>query len=369
MSTNIFYTPIVKGKANDLKALGRIAASTAASVSPLVELLAPNHGDDIGRYFVRFASQLKNFCPTLTCSLDMHSIAPGRRTGDDEPALEALCDYLRGIGVHSIPVFGFDHEPELWPRIARLAKSGHNGLTVRLRQDDVEAGDETAEELVNWLRDVKLPASTTKIVIDLGSLTDVDASGTGRLRDRSQDLVERLMSLANFELVSIVASSMPKDVADVPRNGERSFRRREVGLWLDMRDNIADLAFGDYGVVHPNFSDKNPATNANAKIRYTSGLDHHIFRGYSLRQHLKYKQYHGLAARVAASSFYQGRTYSYGDDYVWNCAREAVGTGSLGTWVEVDMSHHFAHVTAQIPQMMHRLAGGMKGHEVVESMT
>jgi hypothetical protein len=137
-------------------------------------------------------------------------------------------------------------------------------------------------------------------------------------------------------------------------------------LWLDVACSLPGLpiAYGDYGVIHPNFSLKAPAPNANAKIRYTSSRDHHIFRGHSLLEGLKYKQYHGLARQVMGASIYQGRDYSYGDDYVWRCANHEATSGGLGTWVEVDMNHHVVFVAAQLVRVESRVAAGMSMADV-----
>jgi hypothetical protein len=137
-------------------------------------------------------------------------------------------------------------------------------------------------------------------------------------------------------------------------------------LWLGVASSLPELsvAYGDYGVIHPNFSLKAPATNANAKIRYTSSREHHIYRGYSLRDGAKYKQYHGLSQQVISASVYQGRDYSYGDEYVWRCANFEATSGSLGTWVEVDMNHHFVFTAAQLVRIESRVAAGMSMADV-----
>lgn len=140
MDATILYTPILKGKANDLKALGKLPRQLSPHVHPLVELLSPNEGESIEASCVRFAHQLRKHCPLNAVSVDLHSIAPTHTTDDGSLALEALCANLRGLGILFTPAFGFDHEPELWPRIAHIAVREGHGLTFRLKLDDLEAG-------------------------------------------------------------------------------------------------------------------------------------------------------------------------------------------------------------------------------------
>ena len=299
--------------------------------------------------------------------MDLHSIAPSHKTNDGSPALEALCANLRGLGILFTPVFGFDHEPELWERIAHIAVREERGLTFRLKIDDLEDGEDTIADLIERLRYAGIPAGSTQILIDLESVGDLDVVSLVRLRGLTQDFVDTALTASNFGLISVIASSMPKDVGSVPKKGTKSFYRQEMPIWLNVAAGVPSerIAFGDYGIVHPNFSDKIIATNANAKIRYTKGLHHHVFRGYNLKEGLKYKQYHELARRVVDSSVYIGRDHSFGDEYVWRCANMEVGSGNLGTWVEVDMNHHLVYVAAQLPQILTRVAAGISANELL----
>ena len=300
-------------------------------------------------------------------SVDLHSIAPDNKTEDGSLALEALCASLRGQRILFTPVFGFDHEQELWDRIAKIALQQGRGLTFRLKIDDLEAAEDTIAEIIERLRYAEIPATSTKVLIDLESLANLDVASLVRLRGLVQDFIDSALTAADFGLISVVGSSMPKDVGGVTKEGVKAFYRQEMPLWLNLTTGSAPerIAFGDYGIVHPNFSDKIIATNANAKIRYTRGMNHHIFRGYSLKEGMKYKQYHDLARRVVDSSVYLNRDHSFGDDYAWRCAHKEASSGNLGTWVEVDMNHHLVYVAAQIPQILARLTAGISANELL----
>jgi hypothetical protein len=367
VNARTLYTPILKGKANDLKALGKLPRSLTPHVHPLVELLSPNEGETVEASCVRFAHQLRKHCPLQPISVDLHAIAPTHKIDDGSPALEALCSSLRGLGIAFTPVFGFDHEPELWERVGKIAARAGRGLSVRLKLDDLEVGDDTIVDLIERLRDFRVPATETNLLIDLESVGGLDVVGLARLREVTQDFVDAALSAANFKVVSVIGSSMPKDVGEVPKDGCKPYYRQEMPLWLSVASGVRSelVAFGDYGIIHPNFSDKIIATNANAKIRYTKGLHQHIFRGYSLKQGQKFGQYHDLARRVVESSAYMDRDHSYGDDYLWRCANREVGCGNLGTWVEVDMNHHMVYVAAQLPKLVNQLAAGISTNDLI----
>ncbi|HIE4837670.1 beta family protein [Burkholderia multivorans] len=104
----------------------------------------------------------------------------------------------------------------------------------------------------------------------------------------------------------------------------------------------------------------------NGKIRYTHGAKLHIHRGHSLRQGEKYEQYRRLAAAVVGSSYYQDRTFSYGDRYIYECATGHAGTGNPGTWVLVDQNHHISYTVKQAVRLRALATQGASIEELLE---
>ena len=360
------YTPIIKGKANDLKAIGRMPQNLALRACPLVELLTPDEPNEIAVACHRFGSQLRKYCPAQRVSVDLHAIPPNLAGPDGAPLLEHVFAYLKGIGISFVPVFGFDHEPELWDRVSCVAHQNGRGLTFRITREDLLFPDDTVDELIDRLDSSELDASQVNLLIDLGTLNGLDGADLAQARSESQDFIDLAMTARMFGLVSVVGSSMPKDVTAIPKEGHAGVARSELPLWLGVAQSLSEthVAFGDYGIVHPNFSAKTLATNANAKVRYTGPREHHIFRGYSLREGIGYKQYHQLSQRVREAPVYLGRDFSYGDDYVWRCAELQGSSGNLGTWVEVDMHHHLVFTATQLARIEARIASVMSMTEV-----
>ena len=211
MDAKILYTPILKGKANDLKALGRLPRPLASHMLPMVELLAPNEGERIDANCMRFSSQLQKYCPLQTVSLDLHSIAPADRMTDRSMALEALCANLRGLRIPFVPVFGFDHEPELWDRIARIASREGRGLTFRLKLEDIEDSDGTTAEIIRRLGHANIAAGATNLLIDLSTVAGMDPVDIVSTRELVQDFIDRAFTVRDFALISVVGSTWLPD--------------------------------------------------------------------------------------------------------------------------------------------------------------
>ena len=61
---------------------------------------------------------------------------------------------------------------------------------------------------------------------------------------------------------------------------------------------------------------------------------------------------------MCAESFYRGRGYSAGDQYIFDCANGAGKTGNLGTWVYVDMNHHMTSTAIYLPRVLEQFTRG-----------
>lgn len=361
MDWKTLYTPIVKGKENDFRAIGRIPRELALRTFPLVELVPPEEQEKLDKAYFRFCDNLRRNCGWQRVSVDLHAISPDQRVRGGGHALEAVFGMLKGTGIDFVPVFGLDHEPELWGRIAKIVREGERGLTFRIRGDDLLLPDDTLNELLDHLNRERLDSRKVNLMVDLGALYGMDTPEVETWRSRAQDFIDLATTATPFALVSLVGSSMPKHVGDVPMQGEMAIPRRELRLWLDVANSLRHvrIAFGDYGVVHPNFSAKMRGKHTNAKIRYTSARSHNIFRGYRLSDGLKYKQFYDLSRRVVSADVFLEAAYSFGDDYLWRCANRDVSHGHLGTWVEVDMSHHLVFTAMQLDRIEARVADGM----------
>lgn len=154
-----------------------------------------------------------------------------------------------------------------------------------------------------------------------------------------------------FRSIIIVGSSALRTVGSVPRDGDMLILRKEL-LWWDRLvfelNGITVPVFGDYTVIHPDFTAIGRSPNANAKIRYTHGRYTTYFRGHGLfRPTSDFLQYHALASKVTLSPSYAGPMFSAGDAYIDRIAT-GDGTGNLGTWVKADVNRHLTFVSRQL---------------------
>jgi len=109
--------------------------------------------------------------------------------------------------------------------------------------------------------------------------------------------------------------------------------------------------FGDYAIAHPDPGEVDPRImKASASVRYTTE-DHWIVpKGRNLRGH-GYDQFFSVCEALIERDEYSGCGFSWGDQYIWDCAHRLKGPGNLTTWRKVGTSHHLAFVVDQLSRL------------------
>lgn len=59
-----------------------------------------------------------------------------------------------------------------------------------------------------------------------------------------------------------------------------------------------------------------------------------------------------MAEKVRSSDKYQGRDFSFGDEFLDDCADYNKGPGNLGNWVLADMNHHIEYTAKQLQHLV-----------------
>ncbi|PWB82167.1 MAG: hypothetical protein C3F08_00360 [Candidatus Methylomirabilota bacterium] len=365
MTMAFAYCPIVKGKLNDIKAVAMLARDVVPSIRPLIEFPPFLPTDKTEQVLGRFTKRMADHLPSQACYVDFPLLKPGARTSDGAPALLSAYGQLNAIAVPFEPVYGFDRDDSLWPHVIRQAdRSG--GLLLRLDPDDVDVPEETIDKIVE-LKQLGLEHAMTDVMIDMRSVTSTQEA----LQNASSvsGFINELAASVAVRRVIVAGSSAPKTVAGIQKDSHGIVTRGELLMWAQLATaNLRTIPiYGDYGIIHPDFSDLTMSTNINGKIRYTEGSVVHVFRGHSLRMGNKYEQYRVLASRVINSGVYQGSTFSFGDRYIADCATGLVGTGNPGTWVHVDQNHHLTYVAKQVERLGELARNGSSADVVFQS--
>lgn len=355
MSPRHVYMPIIKGKLNDIKAFGKLSDDVRTIVKPLIEIMPVDRTKTTVDEHIRiFTQYLTKHCPCGDIFVDFYGLMPDDKTVDGSNAIIAGFRQLIAINRVVTPTYGFDRNDEIWPDLKKVVGSFGQGICFRVSIDDLDDhGEETWTQIIERAADLNLKPSDVDIVIDLRYIGDEDEQ---ILKELVVDFLALNSNVSNYRSIVVAGSSALKTVSNIEKEGIGEIFRKELNLWENLRRDIDEavlLLFGDYGVVHPDFSDIGSFKYANAKIRYTSGNHILYFRGHGLRHPVKdYEQYHELAAKVSRDKRYQGKDASFGDSYIFNCSQRSIKHGAPSTWIVADMNHHISYTALQTERLV-----------------
>ena len=363
------YVPVIKGKENDVKAVSRITEPAQALLKPLVEIVPVPLKLTIDQHLEKFAHRVVKYLSNRDLFVDFYGFLPGAKLHGGSDATLGGFQLLRNNGVHCTPTYGFDRDDSLWTPLRSEVKKMGKGFCFRVDVDDLDdRSEETWEAILERSAQLGIEPGSTDVLIDLRY---VGESNTEALKGLVLDFLSFMPQDNQYRSIVLSGSSALKHVGSVPKNGVGEIERKELRLWMELQADLHglhNLTYSDYGIVHPEFSMGGPTPHANAKIRYTTSGKIKVYRGHSLAEGTKYKQYHSLSADVRNGTDYAGRGFSVGDRYIDDCADGNVRSGNLGTWVFVDMNHHVQQTALQLQKLVAEIDSDFSPGQVQEVM-
>lgn len=358
----VIYVPIIKGKKGDVIAVGSVSAAVRSVTKPLIEAMPfnPKKVESLDAHIHLFCQYIRKYAPLGDVFVDFYGLMPDANVSDGTNGTVFGYQLLRGLGRAVTPVYGLERNDDIWPDLAKIVLAANNGFAFRLRHDDLadELIPETWGAIVERTAQIGLSEGEIDLILDFGSLS----------RHQPDEVKEAVISFLFhnprahlYRSVVVAASSALKDVSSVEKDDMSEVVRGELYLWSDLWNDMPEGVkpiYGDYGVVHPDFSDMGPNKNMNAKIRYTVGDKILYFRGHALlRPEKDYTQYYDLAKRVISDRRCKTRDHSNGDAYLHDCANRLTETpGAPATWVQADMNHHVTYVAQQVRRLVEQFA-------------
>lgn len=355
MSEEYFYVPIIKCKINDLIALNKVSHRSRLITKPLIEITPTDTNKGVDKNLTQFLTRLKKYAPLGNIFVDFYGFNPGEKTSHGDNAVTFGFDAIKGQGRVVTPCYGFSRDGAIWSELRPIVSSFGQGFCFRIDADDLDdQAEDTWVEIIERTQELDLESSSVDLMIDLRDMSSVDLEDSVNL---VIDFISMKPSSSVYRSIIIVGSSVLKTVSTIEKDGQGYVERQELKCWSKLRYELAgnfNLIFGDYGIVHPEFSDNNNIpVNMQAKIRYTAGDKINYFRGHNLINPPDPKQYYDLAAKVKNSPEYQGPNFSYGDRFIDECSKKNIQSpGVLGKWVLSDMNHHIEYTAQQIPKLI-----------------
>jgi hypothetical protein len=350
---NPVYVPILKGKEGEYAALEALKPDIKGLVMPLIEIPAIPYdyanerpAKSLDDHIAGIPDRLKKACTALPFYLDLPWFGKEETLSSGQTACEVVLAQCAALGIIPIPVVSRDSTTAYLAAAKSHAASTGSGCCIRLLVEDFEEDVDLDAELNRLLA---LAASdnvgSTDLIIDLKDL----GANAGRAALIARSVFSMIPRKDEWRRMILAAASFPEDLSDVSAATIVTLPRHEWDLWKTLQRKPAalprrDLIFGDYTMAHPVSKTLDPRTmRMSANIRYTTEDEWLVIKGRNVRQY-GFDQYFDLCQLLVKRPEYSGRTYSWGDGYISDCAEGMQGPGNATTWRKVGVNHHLTLV-------------------------
>ena len=349
------YVPILKGRDGEYGALSSFSPTLKARMTPVIELPpipwdfeAEAPARTIDTHLKKVAQKIERaWGQERVFFLDLLWISESERMDDGRHPLSFVCDSARTRRLAPIPVVSLVRGEDYLEACAASVETDRRGVCIRLQREDFVDYADIGSEMKRVLTAVNTRKADADLLLDFRALTPDSRSMTTR---DALTLISRIPELNAWRSFAVAGTSFPENLIGLPPSDFSFIPRNEWNLWRGvLRDSPGRLpSFADYAVSHPEPSEVDPRImRPSASVRYTADEYWLVPKGRNLRDY-GYEQFHDVCRELIARPEYTGRSLSWGDGYIDDCANELVGTGNLTTWRKVATSHHIAYVFRQL---------------------
>lgn len=355
ISDHIIYVPILKWKRGEQYALEKLPADIKKRVLPLLEIVPVPYdyaneveAKTIAEHLEPIANNIqKSWGLDAPVLIDLYMIEEYEKVDDiGTHPFQFIADNLTAKGCSFIPVTGINRAESYQEAVKILTT---NGVCIRITDEDLIGDFNSGIEAL--LTRFSLGPQQVDLLVDFRYVSPSDEARS----ILSASMILKLLPKAKaWRRLVFSCSAFPENLSNI--SSTNRIRRIEWHLWKKLYDSRNSLEFfpiySDYGISHPYFADYDPRVmTMSANIRYTSKNDFLIFKGKSIKKH-GWGQIRALAQELVSHPEYAGKDYSWGDNYIYNCATNPnCTTGNAETWRRVGTNHHITFVVNQISSL------------------
>ncbi|PLT36932.1 hypothetical protein CUU65_16615 [Bacillus safensis] len=351
------YVPVLRWKRGEQSAIKMLETNLKNKITPLVEI-PPIDWDfenecpkkTLDEHIKNFSNQFKNsWGNSGVVFIDAFQICL-----DDEETtltkvhpLEFIFDSLQKENLKAIPVISPDCGPNYSDAVSSIINKYDTGYCLRLLDKHLENTDEVIN---TFLRKFPTDPSEIDIILDFKY---IDPQHISRMTALVAGTLLTLPNIKDWRTLTFIGTSVPENLSSIQTGTDGSIPRSEWLIYKKLLKTTTPRlpSFGDYIISNPEYISIDPRLiQMAAGIRYTSNEEYLFFRGHSVRspKYGKWQQTQTLCQRVIAHKDFFGKEYSYGDNYIYECAHGRESTGNAETWRKVGTNHHLTLATSQL---------------------
>jgi len=354
----IKYVPFLKAKQNEIIAVGRVSAGVSSQICPFLDF--PRKGGDGYK-----ASELAASIQKTAKSINRHFSEIGEFYVDTYDLDESLAP----SGMHSyrfilenlvdlpvIPVVAVDRSEDHIDSVSNLKDTSilnSDIVAFRVTPEEFENYASISDEIEDQLSSVFSRFEQVDLLLDCRCCQNADVSQI------SQKMVNFSTAFCQDYLtrrVVTAGSSIPASVSELMSvESEMILPRKEVAIFntVKLEHGHANLLFGDYATVSPNYSDVNIAPEMlqnvmTAKLIYSFEDKHFFVRGGAIKTKGR-EQYATMAKTICDSDFFRGEEFSSGEFFLIEKSQSIGAKCMPGTVIKPAIISHITYAVNGMP--------------------
>ena len=341
--TSDMYVPALRWRLAEYQALLRLATGAKDRIVPYIVI--PNIEFDfddripnksVQQHVHPFVARYKAKWGQRPAWIGVHTDIADKKMDDGRDIFTYVFEGIRAFQANAIPAIPLDTNQA--ESVGAIIAVDQLGLAIAIRLEDLMKPDTNARiETIISSHDVTV--EEVDLLIDLGAANfePYDAFANALIAAMGQ-----LDSIHAYRNLVLIGTAIPETFRDVAKGADQIPRHD----WLFYRtlldktpDGMRRPNFGDYTIVHPEFSPVDMRMIKPAgKVVYATPDNWEVRKGGNFRDNPE--QMHNHCASIVASGEFRGADFSNGDDYIAKCAIRKEGPSNLTRWKEVGISHH-----------------------------
>lgn len=346
------YVPFLKMKQNEIIGFRHLSNGRRKHVIPLFDVPRKNDIDED-----EFKSQVRKGLRYITLAhqrfhfpfyLDVFDI-PDTIFPDGKHIYEYTLEQFKDFNV--FPVVGLDRHEDHISAAQNFINTNHNHkyFAIRLTDEDIVSYMLTKNNIDEMLSEIIDDCDSCDLIVDLRLIFYDEIDDKFEKIDK---VLQGLLKSYFFRNIIISSSTIPPQISElVDVASSESYQRNEWILWQKLiksgKEYCQKLIYGDYTVVTPEFTETEMdprliSARQTPRIYYTLPDTFFVTRGKALRTS-GYDQYYDLAKEVESLSYYRGRGYCHGDQYIHDVSNRVQNScGSAGSWIANTINCHLS---------------------------
>ena len=351
--TKVDYCPTLRGKPGEFEGLLRLWSPIKPRIAPTIVLPSLPSFDLLKKRALDkkeapriHAKRIASCWHGLPFFLEARFLRFDLDPNEDATHLKRLLYYLEKMECKGIPTIDLRTAPHRLKTFTDYISNTGSGVALRCSLGDIDRPS-VEDDVLKTLRLLNVDFAEVALVIDL---SDAAIIGVPEFATLIVHAFSRLADIGPWAKIVVTASNYPeKNPADV--NKHAIVPRREWAAWkaAARRDDRIEkrLTFGDFGADHGKLFFANSGGSPITHWRYATPESRLITRGGPSSEKID-GSIRFAAARIVNTNYFAGERFSWGDEFIVDCASGAGGRGYSTVWRAVNINHHMTQALVDI---------------------